>query len=83
MKRRGSYEDMVDKSVWQTMQRSVNMVVTVWLTMKGNCEDIFCFYTSIAFLTISAVALSFKISTNFKPNSREVPGPLEVIKFCA
>ncbi len=33
MKRGESYEDMVDKSVWQTMQRSVNTVVTVLIAL--------------------------------------------------
>ncbi|SPF46523.1 Protein translocase subunit SecF [Candidatus Desulfosporosinus infrequens] len=33
MKRGDSYEDMVDKSVWQTMQRSVNTVVTVLIAL--------------------------------------------------
>jgi preprotein translocase SecF subunit len=28
-----SYEDMVDKSVWQTMRRSVNTVVTVLIAL--------------------------------------------------
>lgn len=33
MKRADSYEDMVDKSVWQTMRRSVNTVVTVLIAL--------------------------------------------------
>jgi len=33
MKRADSYDDMVDKSVWQTMRRSVNTVVTVLITL--------------------------------------------------
>jgi len=33
MKRGDSYEDMVDKSVWQTMRRSVNTVVTVLIAL--------------------------------------------------
>jgi len=33
MKRGESYEDMVDKSVWQTMRRSVNTVVTVLIAL--------------------------------------------------
>jgi preprotein translocase SecF subunit len=33
MKRNESYEDMVDKSVWQTMRRSVNTVVTVLIAL--------------------------------------------------
>lgn len=33
MKRDDSYEDMVDKSVWQTMRRSVNTVVTVLIAL--------------------------------------------------
>ena len=33
MKRADSYEDMVDKSVWQTMRRSINTVVTVLIAL--------------------------------------------------
>ncbi len=33
MKRTDSYEDMVDKSVWQTMRRSINTVVTVLIAL--------------------------------------------------
>ena len=33
MKRGDSYEDMVDKSVWQTMRRSVNTVITVLIAL--------------------------------------------------
>ncbi|MDO0824971.1 protein translocase subunit SecF [Desulfosporosinus nitroreducens] len=33
MKRGDSYEDMVDKSVWQTMHRSVNTVTTVLIAL--------------------------------------------------
>jgi preprotein translocase SecF subunit len=33
MRRADSYEDMVDKSVWQTMRRSVNTVVTVLIAL--------------------------------------------------
>lgn len=33
MKRADSYEDMVDKSIWQTMRRSVNTVVTVLIAL--------------------------------------------------
>ncbi|EGW41835.1 protein translocase subunit SecF [Desulfosporosinus sp. OT] len=33
MKRRDSYEDMVNKSVWQTMHRSVNTVITVLIAL--------------------------------------------------
>ncbi|MBP1759303.1 MAG: protein translocase subunit secF [Firmicutes bacterium] len=33
MKRGDSYEDMVDKSIWQTMRRSVNTVVTVLISL--------------------------------------------------
>jgi len=33
MKRSDSYEDMVDKSVWQTMRRSVNTVITVLIAL--------------------------------------------------
>jgi preprotein translocase SecF subunit len=33
MKRGDSYEDMVDKSVWQTMRRSINTVVTVLIAL--------------------------------------------------
>ena len=33
MKRVESYEDMVDKSVWQTMRRSINTVVTVLIAL--------------------------------------------------
>jgi preprotein translocase subunit SecF len=33
MRRGDSYEDMVDKSVWQTMRRSVNTVVTVLIAL--------------------------------------------------
>ena len=33
LKRADSYEDMVDKSVWQTMRRSVNTVVTVLIAL--------------------------------------------------
>ena len=33
MKRADSYEDMVDKSVWQTMRRSVNTVITVLIAL--------------------------------------------------
>ncbi|MDD2234995.1 MAG: protein translocase subunit SecF [Desulfitobacteriaceae bacterium] len=33
MKRGDSYEDMVDKSVWQTMRRSINTVATVLIAL--------------------------------------------------
>ena len=33
MKRGESYEDMVDKSVWQTMRRSINTVMTVLIAL--------------------------------------------------
>lgn len=33
MKRGDSYEDMVDKSIWQTMRRSINTVVTVLISL--------------------------------------------------
>lgn len=33
MKRGESYEDMVDKSIWQTMRRSINTVVTVLIAL--------------------------------------------------
>ena len=33
MKRTDSYEDMVDKSIWQTMRRSINTVVTVLIAL--------------------------------------------------
>lgn len=33
MKRADSYEDMVDKSVWQTMRRSINTVMTVLIAL--------------------------------------------------
>ncbi|AFQ42958.1 protein translocase subunit SecF [Desulfosporosinus meridiei] len=33
MRRGDSYEDMVDKSVWQTMRRSVNTVITVLISL--------------------------------------------------
>lgn len=33
MKRGDSYEDMVDKSVWQTMRRSINTVITVLIAL--------------------------------------------------
>ena len=33
MKRSDSYEDMVDKSVWQTMRRSINTVMTVLIAL--------------------------------------------------
>ena len=33
LKRGDSYEDMVDKSVWQTMNRSINTVVTVLIAL--------------------------------------------------
>lgn len=33
MKRGDSYEDMVDKSIWQTMRRSVNTVATVLIAL--------------------------------------------------
>jgi preprotein translocase subunit SecF len=33
MRRGDSYEDMVDKSVWQTMRRSVNTVITVLIAL--------------------------------------------------
>lgn len=33
MKRADSYEEMVDKSIWQTMRRSVNTVVTVLIAL--------------------------------------------------
>lgn len=33
MKRTDSYEDMVDKSVWQTMRRSINTVMTVLIAL--------------------------------------------------
>jgi len=33
MKRSDSYEDMVDKSVWQTMRRSINTVITVLIAL--------------------------------------------------
>lgn len=33
MKRGDSYEDMVDKYVWQTMHRSVNTVITVLIAL--------------------------------------------------
>ncbi|KLU58710.1 protein-export membrane protein SecF [Peptococcaceae bacterium CEB3] len=33
MRRGDSYEDMVDKSVWQTMRRSINTVVTVLIAL--------------------------------------------------
>ncbi|SHI18257.1 protein translocase subunit SecF [Desulfosporosinus lacus] len=33
MKRSDSYEDMVDKSIWQTMRRSINTVVTVLIAL--------------------------------------------------
>jgi preprotein translocase SecF subunit len=33
LKRGDSYEDMVDKSVWQTMRRSINTVVTVLIAL--------------------------------------------------
>ncbi len=33
MRRGDSYEEMVDKSVWQTMARSINTVVTVLITL--------------------------------------------------
>lgn len=33
MKRSDSYEDMVDKSVWQTMRRSISTVVTVLIAL--------------------------------------------------
>ena len=33
LKRTDSYEDMVDKSIWQTMRRSVNTVVTVLIAL--------------------------------------------------
>jgi len=33
MRRTDSYEDMVDKSVWQTMRRSVNTVITVLIAL--------------------------------------------------
>lgn len=33
MKRADSYEDMVDKSIWQTMRRSINTVVTVLIAL--------------------------------------------------
>lgn len=33
MKKSDSYEDMVDKSVWQTMRRSINTVVTVLIAL--------------------------------------------------
>lgn len=33
MKRADSYEDMIDKSIWQTMRRSVNTVVTVLIAL--------------------------------------------------
>lgn len=33
LKRGESYEDMVDKSVWQTMRRSINTVVTVLIAL--------------------------------------------------
>ncbi|KUO70739.1 MAG: preprotein translocase subunit SecF [Desulfosporosinus sp. BRH_c37] len=33
MKRSDTYEDMVDKSIWQTMRRSINTVVTVLIAL--------------------------------------------------
>ena len=33
MKRTDSYEDMVDKSIWQTMRRSINTVITVLIAL--------------------------------------------------
>lgn len=33
MRRGDSYEDMVDKSIWQTMRRSINTVVTVLIAL--------------------------------------------------
>jgi len=33
MRRGDSYEDMVDKSIWQTMRRSINTVVTVLISL--------------------------------------------------
>ncbi|HZK84651.1 MAG TPA: protein translocase subunit SecF [Desulfosporosinus sp.] len=33
MKRADAYEDMVDKSIWQTMRRSINTVVTVLIAL--------------------------------------------------
>ena len=33
MKRADSYEDMVDKSIWQTMRRSINTVITVLIAL--------------------------------------------------
>lgn len=33
MKKNDTYEDMVDKSVWQTMRRSINTVVTVLIAL--------------------------------------------------
>ncbi|MFZ3372009.1 MAG: protein translocase subunit SecF, partial [Desulfitobacteriaceae bacterium] len=33
LKRGDSYEDMVDKSVWQTMRRSINTVITVLIAL--------------------------------------------------
>jgi len=33
MKRADSYEDMIDKSIWQTMRRSINTVVTVLIAL--------------------------------------------------
>ena len=33
LKRLDSYEDMVDKSVWQTMRRSINTVITVLIAL--------------------------------------------------
>lgn len=85
MKRTESYEDMVDKSVWQTMRRSINTVMTVLIALLavfifgGESTRIFSLamligvfsgaYSSI--FNASQILVEIKLRTNSKIRSAQ------------
>ena len=84
MKRGESYEDMVDKSIWQTMRRSINTVITVLIALfsvfilGGESTRMFSLAMLIgvfvgAYSSIFVASqLLFEIKTHFTKKPRKV-----------
>ncbi|TGE37876.1 protein translocase subunit SecF [Desulfosporosinus fructosivorans] len=88
MKRADSYEDMVDKSIWQTMRRSINTVVTVLIALLsvfilgGESTRLFSLAMLIGVFTgaYSSIFIASQLLLEVKKHVKKKPGKGKAVR---
>ncbi|MHB8076202.1 protein translocase subunit SecF [Desulfosporosinus fructosivorans] len=88
MKRADSYEDMVDKSIWQTMRRSINTVVTVLIALLsvfilgGESTRMFSLAMLIGVFTgaYSSIFIASQLLLEVKKYMKKKPGKGKAVR---